>query len=58
MMDKERIAHDLSVIAAKIKVEMNLPEYRANGYENCVSDLLADYMRSREQIINELRDYD
>ena len=56
-MDNEKVAHDLALIAAKIKIQSNLPEYKVKGFEDCVSDLLADYTRAKEQILGELDNY-
>lgn len=54
-MDKERIAHDLALIAAKTKIDSQLPPYKVLGSAKLVSDLLEDYIRAKEQIMDELK---
>ena len=57
-MDKERIVHELAIEAAKIEVDMNMPDYIHRGVEGCASDLLSAYLKAREVLILGLRNKD
>ena len=55
-MDKERIAHDLALVAAKAITEDVGDNQMKYGYGDYISQLLHNYTRAKEQILDEFED--
>lgn len=55
-MEREQIAHDLALVAAKAITEDVGNDQMKDGYGDYVSHLLHNYTRAKEQILDELVD--
>lgn len=48
-MDKQLACHDIAMLASKMFVDSNSPEYVVAGYSKLVEDLTTKYIQAYEQ---------
>ena len=56
-MDTDTSCHNIAISCAKMFVEANAPEYKAEGYSKLVEDFTTKYVEAYQQAKNQIIDF-